>query len=390
MTSTYWFVSAPADPTKPDTVNKVKDKVSSKGNEYAEVYSIGLPDFKVGTLDALYVLSDDLQKLDPAVEAMAVKIAENLKTLLHNDIDQWRTNLTVNDKNIDQYLKTFQWNTMRYRADKSLRELTDLITQEVNSIDTLMKNKMQTYNQVKSQLTTLQRKQNGNLAVRNLNDILKKEYFVTDSEYLTTLIVAVPKTLQKDWLNSYETLTQMVVPRSTQKIAEDDEYILYTVTLFQRVVDEFTLRCRENKFLVRDYKWDEKAMAEEKKQMAEIGASERELGNTLLRLSKTNFGEIFAAWIHIKALRVYTESILRYGLPPDFAAMLLKIKPKQERKVKDVLTSHFARLAGAGVFQSGKSSNGPVDEQLEENLQTLLGGKDYTPFVLFPIAVPSN
>ena len=69
----------------------------------------------------------------------------------------------------------------------------------------------------------------GNLSVKTLNDIVKKEHFVLDSEYLVTLIVAVPKYLllydihaplfriaMMDWVNQYETLTQMVVPRSSQ------------------------------------------------------------------------------------------------------------------------------------------------------------------------------
>jgi hypothetical protein len=33
----------------------------------------------------------------------------------------------------------------------------------------------------------------GNLAVRNVAEFAKKEYFVLDSEYLETLVVAVPK-----------------------------------------------------------------------------------------------------------------------------------------------------------------------------------------------------
>ena len=33
----------------------------------------------------------------------------------------------------------------------------------------------------------------GSLLTRNLGDIVKKEDFVLDSEYLTTLIIAIPK-----------------------------------------------------------------------------------------------------------------------------------------------------------------------------------------------------
>ncbi len=33
----------------------------------------------------------------------------------------------------------------------------------------------------------------GNLSVRSLADVVKKEHFLQDSEYMETLIVAVPK-----------------------------------------------------------------------------------------------------------------------------------------------------------------------------------------------------
>ncbi|KAJ3262918.1 Vacuolar ATP synthase subunit C [Chytriomyces hyalinus] len=377
----YWVLSAPPNPTKQDTVAKLREKIASKSADLAEVLPFNLPDFKVGTLDTLVVLSDDLVKSDATFESVAVKIGDNLRALLNNDVDQWRNNLSVSDKSIDQFLKAFQWNTMKYRTDKSLRELTDLITQEINSIDTLMKTKMQSYSTVKTSLAGMQRKQTGNLSVRSVNDVVKKEYFVLDSEYLITVLVAVPKSLEKDWLNSYESLTQMVVPRSAQRIAEDDEYSLFAVTLFQRVVDEFTQKARENKFIVRDFKWNEQQMAMEKKALAEAGAAEKEQWTTLLRLCKTNFGEVFSCWIHIKILRVYVESILRYGLPPDFQTMMIKLKPKQnEKKLRDAINLHYSKLGGAA-----NASTSAADEALEENIQMLLGDKDYCPAVLFAI-----
>ena len=104
---------------------------------------------------------------------------------------------------------------MKYRTDKPLSDILNVITMEVESIDTLMKAKLLAYTQMKTQFVALQRKQLGNLSVRNLNDVVKKEYFVLDSEYLVTLLVAVPKQYEADWNAGYEKITQMVVPRST-------------------------------------------------------------------------------------------------------------------------------------------------------------------------------
>lgn len=65
--------------------------------------------------------------------------------------------------------------------------------------------------------------------------------------FLETLLVAVPRNNVKDWLAKYERLTSMVVPRSSNKLAQDDEYALYNVTVFKKVRDEFVQKARENK-----------------------------------------------------------------------------------------------------------------------------------------------
>jgi len=371
-----FVISAPAETTKEEVVNSLRSKIAGQ----AEIRPFRLPDFKIGTLDSLVVLSDDLNKYDQAFEAITVKIADNLKSLVHGDVEQWKNNLIVDDKSVDNYLQGFQWNDMKYRTDKSLREICDIIVQDVNSIDSLMKSRMTKYNLIKSQLTSLQRKQNGNLSVKSLVDIVKKEHFVLNSEYLITLIVAVPKSLIKEWYASYETLTSMVVPRSSQLIAEDDEYGLFNVTLFQKVAEDFKKACRERKFQVRDFTFDENKINQEQKDLAAISAEEKDQWQTSLRLCKANFGEIFSCWMHIKALRVYVESILRYGLPPNFQPMIIKPKGKNDRKVREILAQHYAKLGEKNEEKKSKKS-----EPIDENIQMLLGDKDYYPYVSFDI-----
>lgn len=139
---------------------------------------------------------------------------------------------------------------------------------------------------------------------------MKKEHFVLDSEYLETLLVAVPKyvtdirsqnlfyysgiyslpsyllrtvfvtgifsktgstntrvlhnlwspgprsTFSQIFQDRLYTLISCNMPHSntlknhfshSRKVAEDDDYGLFTVTLFQRVADEFSHKCREEK-----------------------------------------------------------------------------------------------------------------------------------------------
>ncbi len=63
----------------------------------------------------------------------------------------------------------------------------------MTSIDTIQKQKLSNYNLAKGSLTGMQRKRVGNLSSRSLVDVVKKEDVVQDSEYLETLMVAVPK-----------------------------------------------------------------------------------------------------------------------------------------------------------------------------------------------------
>ena len=47
--------------------------------------------------------------------------------------------------------------------------------------------------------------------------------------------------------------------------------------------------------------------------------------NELVRMTKAAFADIFQAWTHLKALRIFVESVLRYGLPPEFISAVIKV-----------------------------------------------------------------
>ncbi|XP_026685357.1 V-type proton ATPase subunit C 1-like [Diaphorina citri] len=100
----------------------------------------------------------------------------------------------------------------------------------------------------------------GSLLTRNLADLVKKEHFILDSEYLTTLLVVVPRNQVTEWVQNYEKLTAMIVPRSSQLVSQDQDFALYTVTLFKKVQDEFRHHAREKKFIVREFVYNEEEL----------------------------------------------------------------------------------------------------------------------------------
>lgn len=150
---------------------------------------------------------------------------------------------------------------------------------------------------------------------------------VQDSEYLETHLIAVPSNLKKDFLKSYETLSPMVVPRSSVQLAQDSEFVLFAVTTFKKHSAEFQQKCREQKWTPRQYKYVEGGKEEEQRELDRVGKEEKKVWGEALRLSRTGWSESVMIWAHVMALRVFVESVLRYGLPLEFVSALVLVSP---------------------------------------------------------------
>ncbi|XP_076371282.1 V-type proton ATPase subunit Vha44 isoform X3 [Tachypleus tridentatus] len=309
----YWLISAPGERTCQETWEKL-NSVTSKQNSLSDNFKFHIPDLKVGTLDQLVGLSDDLGKLDVFVEGVTRKSATYLGEVLENQRDSLVEHLLANGADLAIYIMKFQWDMAKYPIKQSLRNIAEIISKQVSQIDADLKAKSSAYNNLKGNLKSLERKSTGSLLARNLGDLVKKQHFVNGSEYLTTLLVVVPRNLYKDWNLKYEKLTDMVVPRSSELIYEDQDHGLFTVTLFQKVVDEFKLHARENKFIVREFVYNEEELLAGKNEIAKLEHDKKKQFSLLVRWLKVNFSETFTAWIHVKALRVFVESVLRTSL----------------------------------------------------------------------------
>lgn len=58
-------------------------------------------------------------------------------------------------------------------------------------------------------------------------------------------------------------------------ITQDNEYGLFTVTLFKKVIDEFKLHAREKKFIVRDFIYDEEQLAAGKNEITKLATDKK-------------------------------------------------------------------------------------------------------------------
>jgi V-type H+-transporting ATPase subunit C len=158
-------------------------------------------------------------------------------------------------------------------------------------------------------------------------NVVNPKSIVRDSEYLDTHLIAVPNMGVKDFYKAYEELCPMVVPRSANKIAQDDEFTLFAVTTFKKHSTEFVHKCREKRWTPREYTYKEGGKEEEANEADQLAKDERKLWGEALRLGRTGYSESAMIWIHVLALRVFVETVLRYGLPLDFVCGIVQVSP---------------------------------------------------------------
>ncbi|CAD6190786.1 unnamed protein product [Caenorhabditis auriculariae] len=369
----FWLISAPGEKGANDAWERLNRATSNLSSNH----KFTIPDLKVGTLDQLVGLSDDLSKLDTTAEAVTRKLVQYFNEVVEEDKNKPPEVLTVGNKDVNTYVTKFQWEGAKYPLKQSLKILSEIIGKQLTQIDNDLKAKSLTYNNLKNSLASIDRKSTGSLLTKDLSDIVKAEDFVLNSEYLQTVVVVVPKILIKEWDTKYATLSSMVVPGSSRLLTEDGDLALYSVTLFKKVMDEFKNTARENKFTVRDFVYDEESLKAGKNERDKLVAEKQRQYAPLIRWLKINFGEIFAAFMHIKALRVFVESVLRYGLPVNFQAAVVEPLKGTQKKLRSELHKLYIHLDG--------SAAGPIDTFEDSPALMSLGVNEYYPYVFFKL-----
>jgi V-type H+-transporting ATPase subunit C len=350
-----------------------------------------------------------MAKTDQIVEAIARKIEKTSAELF----DRKSPELTVGGVPAQRYIQQFAWDSAKYPNRRPLKELVSLIAGGAAGIEEELKQLTASFAEKQSTLMDAKRKQGGNLMVADLNDVLNDEIMrsvnTVDTEYLKTLFIAIPKTGQEifeknienlgsdlagyggpDWsrdpsklgepvsfgpqVDRHKVRGSPVVPGSLQLIHKDEDTMLYAVTILKGQYEagyyegdqfqagtkidfetEFGNACREKRYVVRDFKWDASSASKSAMVREQLKVEVDGMKSALMRWCKTHYGDAFVAWMHIKVIRVFVESVLRYGLPVDFTAVLYKVHQGKDIGLTRALDSAL-----------GDATDDDVDEGDEE------------------------
>ena len=95
---TFFLVSLPTSISPSDDRDQALTALrSAVSTDYGTTYPFSIPEFKIGTLDALVQQADDLAKLDQGCRGVVDKIADSLRGLLEGDEEKLQEQKVVND-----------------------------------------------------------------------------------------------------------------------------------------------------------------------------------------------------------------------------------------------------------------------------------------------------
>lgn len=367
--SEFWLISVPKTDTVLGDLNSETEK-----NKLCQIYKFHIPILKVGTLNVLLSMTEQLSTLDAYVLEIVVKLCGYLQTGLEDEFHIYDENLRVNNLNPVTYLTRFSWNKSKYPTWNPIPLTADIIYKSMEKIDKSFKRKLNILDNMASSLGNYERRESDSLQFRYLGDIVKKEHFVLNSRYLKTLLVVVPNHKISHWFKCYEHLCDMAVPQSSTKLYDNGKQSLFNVTIYKKCMEQFIVNARKKMFIVRDYEYSESQITEQAYYERLSRIKTRQLA-ILFRWTIIQFGECFEAWIHVKALRVFVESVLRFGLPINYEAILI-LPLKSKRKLKSLLNKLFSHV-------DNRLATGAIDE-IPGGL-TIYGVDEYYPYVYFEI-----
>lgn len=101
---------------------------------------------------------------------------------------------------------------------------------------------------------------------------------------------------------------------------------------------------REKRFVVREFTYDAAKAGGLDGLIQAANLEVQEVHTNIVRWCKTRFGEVYSGWIHLKVIRGFIESVLRYGLPLDFLPVFIEPNMKREKQLKAALADTISRL----------------------------------------------
>lgn len=124
---------------------------------------------------------------------------------------------------------------------------------------------------------------------------------------------------------------------------------------------------REKRFILREFSYDPAKAGGLDGQIQTAEAEVNQVHQTIVRWCQAHYGEVYSGWVHLKVIRGFTESVLRYGLPLDFLPVFIEPNMKKEKQLKIALGNTISQLRPELTTKKAEI-DAEEDEEDSENL----------------------
>ena len=101
---------------------------------------------------------------------------------------------------------------------------------------------------------------------------------------------------------------------------------------------------REKRFVMREFSYDPSKAGNLEVQIAIANSEVKQVHQTIVRWCQAHYGEVYSGYVHLRVVRGFIESVLRYGLPLDFLPVFIEPNMKKEKLLKAALSETISKL----------------------------------------------
>lgn len=380
--ATYWVVATGCS-NQSSSKEALLSSLKSKTNGLVEQGSIpvkfDVPDgdsaLKFGSFDDLIRLTDDMAKHDSQVESIARRIERMYLEVepgkASDPIKEFKILSQTKTMDFEKYLREWRWDDAKYPKTRGLQNNLTLLLSVANKLDEEARTKATQYQELTTAKANMQKKATGSLLARDLADVLTPEA-VKDGDFvytqhLTTIVIILPFSNVEPFMKAYERYAENIVPQSAKQftsVVEEDGTQVWRVVMFKTAVDPFLKKMREERVgTARIFDYSPQAYDKIKAQREDLKKECERQEKMMKGFCKASLSDVMIAWVHVKAMRVFVESVLRFGVPPSFASFIVQPRSNQQAAMRKAL----AEVLGKG---------GVADSMAEAE-----GEEDYFPYV---------
>jgi len=378
--TTYWIVAtgcSKQSSSKDALFSNLKQRTKDLCEAGEPPMKFDVPDgesaLKFGSFDDLIRLTDDMAKHDSQVESIARRIErmylEVEPAKASDPIKEFKVLSQTKTMAFDKYLREWRWDDAKYPKMRGLTNNLTLLLSVANKLDEEARNKSAQYNELCSARANMQKKEAGSLLARDMADVLtpdvvKEDDFV-QTAHLTTLIMILPLTSIEPFLKTYEKYAENVVPQSAKQftsIKEEDGTQVWRIVMFRSAVEPFLKKVRDERIgTARIFEYSPQAYDRAKAQREELKKECERQEKMMKGFCKASLSDVMIAWVHIKAMRIFVESVLRFGVPPNFASFIIQPKGNQLPQMRKALAECLGKGTSDGMKEGEAGGEGEED-----------------------------